>query len=81
MTRVLEIKGMLDKPLVLTPVEFNLSSDVIFHIEVVEKGKKFRIHFTIIPGQPHRFKGHLVLKTNYPEKPKITVRIAGRIQK
>ncbi|MEE9421295.1 MAG: OS_HP3 family (seleno)protein, partial [Desulfatiglandaceae bacterium] len=34
-----------------------------------------------IPGPPQTYTGFLKIKTNYPEKPEITVRIRGRIGK
>lgn len=79
-TRVVEIEGMLDNPLKLQPLDFNLPNDVEFSIEEVTEGRKFRIHFSNIPGQPHRFNGYLKLKTSYPEKPKIKIRINGLIE-
>ena len=79
-TRVVDIEGMLGKPLELQPLDFNLPDDVEYKIEEVVKGKKFRVHFTNIPGQPHRFSGYLKLKTSYPEKPKIKIRINGLIE-
>jgi hypothetical protein len=79
-TRVVEIEGMLDKPLKLEPIEFNLQDDVKYSIEEVKKDRKYRIHFSNIPGQPHRFKGYLKLKTSYPEKPKVKIRINGLIE-
>jgi hypothetical protein len=80
-TRVVDIKAELDKPLKLSPVEFNLSDKLSYTIEEIEKGKKFRIRFKSIPGPPQTYTGFLKIKTNYPEKPEITVRIRGRIGK
>jgi len=71
MTRVIDIKAELDKPLKLDLMEFNL----------VEKGRKYRIMFKSIPGPPQTYGGFLKLKTNYPEKPEITVRIRRQIRK
>ena len=80
-TRVVDIKAELDKPLKLSPIEFNLSDKLSYTIEEIEKGKKFRIRFKSIPGPPQTYTGFLKIKTNYPEKPEITVRIRGRIGK
>ena len=77
-TRVVQIEGLLEEPLALKPVEFNLPEEVIYSIEEVE-GRKYRIHFTNVPGKPHSFKGYLKLKTSYPEKPIIILKISGRI--
>ena len=80
-TRVVDIKAELDKPLKLSPIEFNLSDKLSYTIEEIEKGKKYRIRFKSIPGPPQTYTGFLKLKTNYTEKPEITVRIRGRIGK
>ncbi len=80
-TRVIDIKAELDKPLKLDPMEFNLVEKVSYTIEEIEKGRKYRIMFKSIPGPPQTYGGFLKLKTNYPEKPEITVRIRGQIRK
>ncbi len=80
-TREVEVKAELDKPLKLTPIQFNLADKLSYAIEEIEKDKKFRIRFKSIPGPPQTYAGFLKLKTNYPEKPEIVVRIRGRIVK
>ena len=62
----------------LTPIQFSLDDKVTYTIEEIEKDRKFRIRFKSIPGPPKTYTGFLKLKTNYPEKPEITVRIRGR---
>ncbi|MFH1243499.1 MAG: hypothetical protein V1689_14220 [Pseudomonadota bacterium] len=74
-TRVIEIRAELDKPLKLTPIEFNLADKLTYTIEEIQEGKRFRITFKTIPGDHPTLSGFLKLKTNYPEKPEITVRI------
>lgn len=78
---MVEIKAGLDKPLALTPEEFNLEGKLTYRIEEIEKGRRFKIHFTSIPGSSQSFHGFLNLKTNYPEKPIINIRIRGRFLK
>ncbi len=80
-TRVVDIKSELDKPLRITPTEFNLREKLSYTIEEIEKGRKYRIKFKSIPSPPQTYMGFLKLKTNYPEKPEITIRIRGRIAK
>lgn len=80
-TRVVEIKAGLDKLLTLTPEEFNLEGKLTYRIEEIEKGRKFKIHFTSIPGPPRTYYGFLNLKTNYSEMPLINIRIRGRFVK
>ena len=80
-TRVVEIRAGLDKLLTLTPEEFNLKGKLTYRIEEIEKGRKFKIHFTNIPGSPRTYYGFLNLKTNYSERPLISIRIRGRFVK
>jgi hypothetical protein len=80
-TQVVEVKAGLEKPLELTPSRFNLEENLTYTIEEVEKGKRYLIRFKTIPGPPQAFRGMLRLKTNYPEKPVITIKIRGRILK
>ena len=74
-TKIVEIKAGLDEPLALTLEEFNLEGKLTYRIEEIEKGRRFKIHFTSIPGPSQRFNGFLNLKTNYPEKSIINIRI------
>ena len=80
-TRIVEINAGLDKPLTLAPEEFNLDGKLTYRIEEVEKGQEFKIHFTSIPDPPQTYYGFLNLKTNYPEKPIISIKIRGRFLK
>ena len=80
-TKTVEIRAERDKPLNLEPTHFDLSKQVNYSIEEVEAGKLFRVHFTNIPGPNSAYQGLLKLKTNYPEKPEITIRIKGRFRK
>jgi hypothetical protein len=77
-TRSVKIRAELDKPLRLEPEHFDLSSKVIFRVEEVDPGKTFLIHFTNIPGKEEIYYGFLKLKTNYPEKPEISIRVRGK---
>jgi len=54
---------------------------VTYRIEEVEPGRIFRVHFTSIPGPSGNYRGILKLKTNYPEKPEITIRIMLNLKK
>ena len=81
LTRIVEVRAELDKPLTLTPGYFNLTEKLTYSIKELETGKKFQIRFATIPGPPQSYSGFLRLKTNYPEKPEMTIRIKVRIQK
>lgn len=79
-TRVVQVKAELKRPLQLIPDQFTLKGKVSYHIEEIEKGKQFAIRFTTIPGPTVHYRGILRLKTNYPEKPVITFLIVGRFR-
>jgi hypothetical protein len=72
------IMGKLDKPLKIEPEVFNLEDKVTYEIETLEPDKLYRILFTNLPGPRGIYHGYLRLKTNYPERPKITIRIRGK---
>ena len=81
LTKTAEVRAELDKPLILTPGQFNLTEKLTYSIEEIEKGKRFQIRFTTTNSSPQAFRGFLKLNTNYPEKPEITLWIKVRIQK
>ncbi|MBP1741645.1 MAG: hypothetical protein H6Q48_3938 [Deltaproteobacteria bacterium] len=76
--RTVEVKGGLEKPLKIEPVEFNLSDRLSYEIVEVKPGKLYQVHFTSIPNTGDSFQGILRLKTNYPEKPEIRIYLRGR---
>jgi hypothetical protein len=77
-TRAVEISARLDKPLRIETGRFTLDAKVNYHIEEIDKGKRYRIHFTNVPGPSESFRGLLELTTNYPERPMIRIPIRGR---
>jgi hypothetical protein len=80
-SKVVEIKAGLDIPLTLTPGQFNLAEKLTYTIKEIEEGRIFQVRFTNIPGPPQTYRGFLKIKTNYPEKPEITLWIKGRFLK
>ena len=66
-TNSVEITAGLDKALKLEVDKFNLKGKVTYRIEEAEKGKKFIIYFTNVPGTTDSYSGALYLKTNYDE--------------
>ena len=81
LTRVVEIRAGRDEPLAFIPSQFNLEGKLTYTVEEIEKGRRFKIRFTSIPGPPQTYHGFLNLKTNYPEKPILNIRIRGRFIK
>ena len=80
-TKSVEIKAGLEKPLTLEPAEFNLEGKVTYTIQEIEKGRKYNVTFTNVPGIVGAYNGYLNLKTNYEEKPSIIIKIRGRLEK
>jgi hypothetical protein len=77
-TKAVEISTRLDKPLRIETGRFTLDSQVSYHVEEIDRGKRYRIHFTNVPGPSASFRGLLEITTNYPERPKIRIPIRGR---
>ena len=80
-TRVVDIIAKDNKPLELTPEQYTLGKRVSYQLSELEKGRKFRLTFTSEGTAPGSFYGYLRLKTNYKEKPEISIPIRGRILK
>ena len=79
-TKTVMIRAETEKPLILEQKLFDLKNKVTYRLEEVEQGRLFRVHFTNVPGPAKTYVGFLKLKTNYPEKPEITIRIRGRFK-
>jgi len=80
-SRAVEIRSQLQGRLELIPLEFNLQDKLEYTLEEIEKGRRYRVRFTSPAGPPRTFRGFLKLKTNYPQKPILTVWVRGRIRK
>ena len=80
-TRDIEIAAGIDRTLIITPQLFTLPGKVTWSLQEIEKGKKFRIRLKSIPGGSEDYRGFLTLKTNFPEKPELTIWIIGRFTK
>ncbi len=75
------VRGKLAKPLTIEPVKFTLEGKANYTIEEVEEGRAFKIRFSSVPGPPQNVRGRLQLKTNYPEKPLLTIEVIVKIVK
>jgi hypothetical protein len=80
-TRTVSVRAEENKPLKLEPSYFDLGKRLTYRIEEVKLGRIFKIHFTSIPGPVGTFRGILKLKTNYPEKPQIAIRVRAQFKK
>jgi hypothetical protein len=77
-SKSIDIKGELNKPLKLEPVDYTLDKKVKFNIEEVTKGKHYRVTFTSIPNVGNYYQGLLKLRTSYPEKPELVIHVRGK---
>lgn len=77
-SHVVEISAGLERPLALEPGDFSLKDEVAYRIEEVEKGRRFRVVFQDLTGGSADYRGYLNVKTSYPEKPVINIKIIGR---
>lgn len=80
-SRSITITANEDEPLKLEPADFNLSAIMTYDVKVVEPGKVFKITFVNKPMPEGTVSGMLQLKTNYPEKPDISIPIRARFRK
>ncbi|MBN1103361.1 MAG: hypothetical protein JXL84_08120, partial [Deltaproteobacteria bacterium] len=78
---MVEIRAEKSKALRLEPSFFDLEGKVAYTLEEVQPGKCYRAHFTSQPGRPGIYYGFLKLKTNYPERPEVSIRIRGKFRK
>ena len=78
--QIVEIRAEKKRALRLDPIAFDLEQKVAYTLEEVQRGRLFRVHFTNRPGPPELYRGFLRLKTNYPEKPVVTIQIRGRFR-
>lgn len=79
-TKTVNIRAGLEKPLSIEPIAFNLDKKVKYKLEPVQEGKDYRLMFTSIPGSAGTYHGFIKLKTNYSEKPVITIPIRGKFK-
>ncbi len=75
----LTVRAYEDRPLILEPAQFSISDRVDYKIETLEEGKAFRLIFRNKLNHKGKYRGMLQVKTNYPEKPLLKIRIYGEI--
>jgi hypothetical protein len=80
-TRVVEIRSAIDRPLVIQAEPFDLEGKVDYRVEETEKGKSFKVTLRNRPEADDFYRGFLTFKTNFPEKPEVTIWIFGRLKK
>ena len=79
-TGVVTITAHKDQPLILEPVTLSLAGRVAYELKTVEKGRVYQAVLRNISTSERKYNGYLTLKTNYPEKPEISIRFVGHIK-
>lgn len=80
LTGVVIIRAHKDEPLILEPVKLSLSGRIAYELKTIEKGQVYQAVFRNISTEERKYNGFLTLKTNYPEKPEISIRFVGHIE-
>ena len=78
--QVITIKAHEEKPLTLELTKLSLPDKVAYHLTAVEKGKIYQITLRNISKKKDKYSGFLTLKTNYPQKPEVTIRFLGYVR-
>ncbi len=79
-TAVMTIEAHDDQPLILEPVKLSLPNKVAYDLKSIEEGKVYQVIFRNISKKRDKYSGFLKLKTNYANKPQITVMVFGYIK-
>ena len=79
-TKTVTIRAGSGKPLTLEPIAFDLDKFVTYKLEPIKEGESYKLVFTNIPGPAETYRGFIRLKTNYSEKPLITIPIRGKFK-
>lgn len=74
-SRSVEINSNVKKPLKLEADDFNLEGIISYRIEEIEKDNKFKIYFKTDEKVSVNAQGFLNLRTNYEERPILSIRI------
>jgi hypothetical protein len=80
-TKSVIIAANMEKSLEIKPTQFNLSERVTYEIEIMKPGRIFKVNFNYTPLEGDNLRGVLIIKTNYPEKPNISIPVSARFQR
>lgn len=69
-----------EQPLLIEVETSSLMNKVSYELKNIEKDKKFQLIVSNISQKADKYNGFITLKTNYANKPKITIRVLGYIR-
>lgn len=78
--KVVTIKAHEDQYLTLEPVKLSLPKKVAYELKPIEQGRVYQVVLRNISQKKDKYSGFMTLKTNYPQKPEITIRFLGYIR-
>jgi len=78
--KTVTIRAQKEDPLRIEVLSFDLTDKLIYRIEEAVPGREFRVHLATIPGVSGTYIGAMKLKTNYPKKAILTIRIRGSMK-
>ena len=77
--KLVHLRAQKQEPLVLQIEEISSPEKIAANLKELEKGRLFELRFTNQVRNKIRYREQVKLKTNYPEKPEITIGVMGLI--
>jgi hypothetical protein len=75
------ISANTEKSLEIEPMQLNMPERITYETEVIEPGRIFKVNFKYTPLEGDNLNGALIIKTNYPERPSISIPVNARFQR
>ncbi len=75
----IEIINNLGEPIKITGVENELPQNVRWNLEQLKPGFTYRLEVTDISTESGEYTGHLIVRTDHPQKPQFVVIVNGHI--
>jgi hypothetical protein len=75
----IEIMNNLSIPIHITGVDNELPQNVRWNLEEVKAGYTYRLRVTDVSTEAGEYTGHLIVKTDHPQKPEFVVIVNGYI--
>ena len=74
-----EIINNLSEPIKITEIENKLPQNVRWKLEEIKAGFNYRLDVEDISAKSGEYTGHLIVRTDHPQKPKFVVIVNGYI--
>ena len=76
----IDIVNNLSEPIKITGVENELPQNIKWNLVVIEPGFSYRLEVQDISTKMGEYTGHLIVRTDHPQKPKFVVIVNGHIR-